>query len=113
MEFDKYFSECSVASVGCDEYLTDVRARLLSARDTSIANADKLLQTIITSYKSAREQKLASAQNSCQDSRAKLECVERVCKNNMRNKCEIGFEYENTVAEQLCKFYDTACERLK
>ena len=112
-EFDKYFSECSVASVGCDEFLKDIRARLMSSRDTAIANADKVLQTIIASYKSAREQKLATAQTSCQGNRAKLDCVERVCKNNMRNKCEIGFEYENTVAEQLCKFYDTACERLK
>lgn len=112
-EFDKYFSECSVASVGCDEYLKDIRAQLISSRDTSIANADKLLQTIITSYQSAREQKLASAQTSCKNNSAKLDCVDRVCQTNMRNKCAVGFEYESTVAEQLCKFYDTACERLK
>ena len=112
-DFDKYFSECSVASVGCDAYLKDIRARLISARDTSIANADKVLQTIITSYKSAREQKLAAAQTSCKNNAAKLDCVESVCKTNMRNKCEIGFEYEKAVAEQLCKFYDTACGRLK
>jgi hypothetical protein len=112
-EFDKYFSECSITSVGCDAYLKDIRARLISARDTSIANADKVLQTIIASYKSAREQKLAAAQTSCKNNAAKLDCVESVCKTNMRNRCEIGFEYEKAVAEQLCKFYDTACERLK
>ena len=112
-EFDKYFSECSIASVGCDAYLKDIRARLISARDTSIANADKVLQTIIASYKSAREQKLAAAQTSCKNNAAKLDCVESVCKTNMRNRCEIGFEYEKAVAEQLCKFYDTACGRLK
>ena len=112
-EFDKYFSECSVASVGCDEYLKDIRAQLISSRNTSIANADKVLQTIIASYQSAREQKLASSQASCKNNTAKLDCIERVCQTNMRNKCEVGFEYESTVAEQLCKFYDTACERLK
>lgn len=111
--FDKYFADCSVLSTGCDEYLTAIRGDLTSARDTAIANADKILQNIVDAYKSAREQKLASAQTSCKNNRARLDCVERVCKNNMRNKCAIGYEYENTVAEQLCKFYDTACERLK
>ena len=112
-EFDKYFSECSVASVGCEEFLKDIRAQLMSSRDTSIANADKLLQTIVASYKTAREQKLAAAKTACENNNSKVACIERVCQNNMRNKCEIGFEYEGTVAEQLCKFYDTACERLK
>lgn len=112
-EFDKYFSECSIASVGCEGYLNDIRANLISARDTSITNADRVLQTVIASYQSAREQKLAKAQASCKNNFALTDCIERVCKTNMRNKCAVGFEYENTVAEQLCKFYDTACERLK
>ena len=112
-DFDKYFSECGVAATGCDEHLATIRTNLTSARKTAIANAGKLLQNIIDAYKSAREQKLASAQTSCKNGKAKLECIDRVCGANMRNKCAIGFEYEKTVAEQLCKFYDTACERLK
>jgi len=112
-EFDRYFSECSVLSVGCDEFLTKIRSSLTSARNTSIANATKLLQNIINSYKKTREQKLATVQASCTGGKAKQDCIARVCKNNMRNKCDIGFDYEKTVAEQLCKFYDTACERLK
>jgi len=112
-DFDKYFSECSVLSTGCDEFLTSVRSTLTSARKTAIANTDKLLQNIINSYKTAREQKLANAQTTCKSNKGKQDCIDRVCKNNMRNKCDVGFEYEKTVAEQLCKFYDTACGRLK
>ena len=112
-DFDKYFSECGIESVGCDEFLASIRSELDSSRKTAFANASKLLNAIIESYKSAREQKLANAQQSCKNNKARLECIERVCANNMRNKCAVGFEYESTVAEQLCKFYDTACERLK
>ena len=112
-DFDKYLSECSVAATGCDEYLATIRSDLSSSRKNAFANADKLLKTIIASYKKAREQKLAEAQVSCKDGLAKLDCIEQVCARNMRNKCAIGFEYEKTVAEQLCKFYDIACERLK
>ncbi len=112
-DFDKYFAECSVLSTGCENFLTAIRTNTDLSRKTAIANADKLLQNIVTSYKTTREQKLASAQTSCKNNKARLECVARVCASNMRNKCEIGFDYEKTVAEQLCKFYDTACERLK
>jgi hypothetical protein len=112
-DFDKYFAECGVLSTGCEDFLTAIRTDLLSSRKTSLANARTLLQNIIASYKSAREQKLKSAQESCKNNKARLDCVERVCQNNMRNKCAVGFDYEKTVAEQLCKFYDTACERLK
>ncbi len=112
-DFDKYFAECGVLSTGCEEFLTAIRTDLASARKTAIANADQLLKNIVAAYKSAREQKLNSAQTSCKNNKARLDCVSRVCASNMRNKCEIGFDYEKTVAEQLCKFYDTACERLK
>lgn len=112
-DFDKYFAECSIASTGCESFLTNIRQELISARNSAIANADKLLKNIVNAYKNAREQKLATAQNSCKNNKAKQDCVERVCKSNMRNKCATGFEYEKTVANELCKFYDTACERLK
>ena len=112
-DLDRYFSECSVLSTGCDEFLTNIRSTLTTARNTAIANADKLLQNIVNSYKAAREQKLENARASCENNQATQDCISRVCKTNMRNKCEVGFEYEKTVAGQLCKFYDTACERLK
>lgn len=126
--FDKQFSECGVLSTGCESFLSDIRANLLSSRDTAFKNADKILKSIVASYQTAREQKLADAKSGCQNNKAKAACVARVCQNNMRNKCEIKTgndvskgtseaksrqEMETTIANELCKFYDTACERLK
>ena len=112
-DFDRNFSDCSIASTGCDTFLADIRQSLITSRKSVFANANKILQNIINAYKTAREQKLANAQNSCKNNKAAKDCITRVCKNNMRNKCETGFDYEKTIAEDLCKFYDTACERLK
>nr|MBQ0091081.1 hypothetical protein [Candidatus Enterousia merdequi] len=118
--FDKYLSECSVISTGCEPFLSDIRTTLSSERKTTYANAEKVLQSIITAYQTAREQKLISAQSSCKNNKSKESCVTRVCANNMRNKCEKIIEngqdinqYERTIAENLCKFYDIACDRLK
>ena len=112
-DFDRYFSECSVASTGCDSFLSEIKKNLSSSRSSAIANADKILKNIVAAYQNAREQKLASTQLSCKNDKARQDCVNRVCTNNMRNKCGIGFEYETTTANELCKFYDTACSRLK
>ena len=43
----KYFAECGVLSSGCEDFLAAIKSELTSARDTSIANADKLLENII------------------------------------------------------------------
>ncbi len=110
-DFDKYFSECSIAANGCDSFLAKIKTSLDSSRKTAVANAGKLLKNIIAAYKTAREQKLAAAQSACKNNQATTNCVETVCKNNMRNKC--GNAYEKEAARALCKFYDTACERLK
>jgi hypothetical protein len=118
--FDKYFSECSILSNGCESFLSEIRSSLTSERNTTIANAGKILQNIITAYQEARENRLKSAQSSCKGDVAKAACIARVCNNNMRNKCEVIIEngknvneYEQTVAGELCDFYKIACERLK
>ena len=112
-DFDKYFSQCSIASTGCDSFLTDIRASLISTREQKLSGADKLLKSIVAAYQEKREQKLANIQQGCKDGSAKNNCITRVCNNNMRNKCTTGFDYEKTIANELCKFYDIACNRLK
>ena len=111
-DFDKYFSECSVAAVGCDAFLKDLRSTLFAEKDTAVKNADKLLANIVTSYQTARQQKMNGTKAACKGDKERLACIERVCANNMRNKCEVGFDYEKKVATELCKFYDIACSRL-
>lgn len=112
-DFDKFFSECSVAANGCDAHLKKIRSTLIASRDNAIKNADTVLKNIVTAYQNARKQKLESTRKSCKDDSLKKKCIAMVCNTNMRHKCEIGYEYEEALANQLCKFYDIACERLK
>jgi len=111
--FDKYFADCGVLSTGCEAYLTDIRSDLIASRNTAVENADKVLAGIVASYQQQRTQKLNTTNESCKTGSAKRACVETVCKNNMRHQCDVGYDYEEGLANQLCKFYDTACERLK
>ncbi len=110
-DFNNYFSQCSVASNGCESYLSNIKKTLASFRANSFANAEKLLKNIVSAYQSNREQKLSVAQSGCKRNKATSDCINRVCENNMRNKC--ANENEKSAARELCKFHDTACERLK
>ena len=112
-DFDKHFADCGVASTGCETYLSDIRTTLSSARASAFKNADTILQNIVVAYQNARQQKLNSTNQGCKNGSAKSECVKMVCANNMRHKCDTGFAYEETLANELCKFYDVACDRLK
>ena len=112
-DFDKYFSDCGVLSTGCEQYLTQIRSKLFASRNDAIKNADQVLKNIVAAYQKNRQQKYDNTRQSCKDGEAKQQCIAQVCNNNMRHKCELGFEYEETLAGQLCKFYDVACERLK
>ena len=130
-DFDKYFSECSIAATGCDSFLKSIRSNLIASRNTAFKNAKTLLQNIVATYQSMREQKLTTTRKDCADNSAKERCIANVCSNNMRYKCGLDasvlctgnekynckrledINYETSVAEQLCKFYDIACERLK
>ena len=112
-DFDKMFSDCSVAATGCESFLKDIRSTLIASRDSAIKNADTILQNIVLAYQNARSERLASTQQSCKDNSAKQSCITNVCKNNMRHNCDDGYEYESVIANELCKFYDIACNRLK
>lgn len=111
--FDKFFAECALASQGCDAHTKDIRAKLLATRDSTLKNTEQILTNIVTAYQDARKKKLEGTRASCKDGSAKNSCVNAVCNNNMRHKCEVGYEFEKALAQQLCKFYDIACERLK
>lgn len=108
-DFDRFFSECSVESTGCDEYLASIRSELISDRDNAIKAAETMLAQIIETYKKARETKIADIRKGC-DTKSIIEsCVKRVCENNMPNKCGIDNDSERSAAQQMCKFYEIAC----
>ena len=111
-DFDKHFADCGVLSNGCETYLSDIRASVYAARANAFKNADAILKSIIASYQDARQQKLISTEQGCKDGSSKQQCIKNVCA-NMHNKCSPETEYETVVADELCKFYDIACDRLK
>ena len=112
-DFNKHFASCGVDATGCDAYMSDIRSDLIASRDSAIENADALVERIVSAYQNARANLMTNAKNQCADNAARDACVERVCATNMVNKCAVGFESERSLATQLCKFYDIACDTLK
>ena len=111
-DFDKFFATCSVNATGCDDYVSEIRETLLSARDEAINNTATVLAKIVSAYQTARDKKISSIKSDCADNTARDACVETVCATNMPNKCGDGYESERSAASQLCAFYDTACNTL-
>ena len=112
-DFDKYFSECSVAATGCDDYLAAIRSTLATSRDNAIKNAENTLLAIVKSYQDARERRMAAITKSCADNSARNACITSICNRSMPNKCDAAYPSEKSMATQLCRFYDTACATLK
>ncbi len=110
--FNKFFATCSVDATGCDEYISDLRAEMIASRDSAIQNADTILNSIVQAYQDTRTRKLASITSDCHNNVQRENCIATVCENNMTHKCAAGYESEKSVATQLCKFYDLACETL-
>lgn len=108
-DFDNFFSTCSVNSTGCDDYISEIRETLISARDDSLKNIENVLEKIIIAYQTAREKQISGILSGCRDNSARDACVETVCERNMPNKCADGYQGEKASAIGLCKFYETAC----
>lgn len=112
-DLDKYFSECSIEATDCDQYTAAIKKDLITARDTAIENVENTINGIIKAYQTTRENRLASIRKSCQNNATMDTCVQSVCNRNMSNKCDADFPGEKTMAIQLCKFYEIACNTLK
>ncbi len=110
-DFDKFFAACGVESTGCDEFVSAIRDKLLSARDNAIENADEALAKIVATYQNARAKKLENIKSGCQDDKEYTACVETVCNTNMPGKC--AENSEKVSAGLLCQFYKTACKTLR
>ena len=108
-DFDRVFAACGVQSAGCDEHISTIRDELFASRTEILDAGDSILEQIVESYKTARENKLATIQSGCTDNAARDACVSTVCANNMNNGCGVGYESEKSMALQLCKFYEIAC----
>lgn len=110
-DFDRVIAECATDATGCDEYVADFRKSASAERERIYANRENSVQSLVTGYKTTRENRLINAQNACNTKTASSSCVKTVCANNMPGKCD--GDTEKAMATQLCKFYDTACTVLK
>ena len=111
--FNRVFSECSVAATGCSQFTNTIRDNNMAVRDTAVKNSAAVIAKIVAGYKTAREAKIATAHADCKDNSAFDNCVASVCSQNMKNGCSADFPSETAMAKQLCKFQSIACERLK
>lgn len=113
-DFDAAFATCSVLSTGCDEYTANIRSTMITTRDRFLANAENTINGIVESYQNARAQKLATARAKCTNNVGRDACINSVCDSNMPNKCAGGdASSEKSIAANLCKFYELACNVLK
>lgn len=111
-DFNKFFAECSVSATNCDDHVSTIRDEMSIARNDAVKNADSIIQQIVANYTSAREKKLSSIKSGCADNSIRDKCVQDVCERNMENKCTPGNESEKSMALQLCKFYEIACNTI-
>lgn len=112
-DFDRVFSNCTVLATGCDEFSSNLRDKLFASRNDAVERAENALASIIKSYQTARENRIANTRKMCENKTGMNNCVETVCNNNMNNRCADGFDQERAMATLLCKFYDIACATLK
>lgn len=110
--FDGFFSECAVLAAGCDDYISEIRGELIASRDTYVNNAEEMITSIVTAYREERASRLASAKSACRENSGFDACVKTVCNTNMPNKCGTEYQSEQSVANQLCKFHELACDTL-
>ena len=110
-DFNKHFSVCASDTIGCDNFVSDMRTNMISQRDSATLAYDNSVSGIVKSYQTKRESGLKSATDTCTNNKGRESCIKTVCQNNMKNKCDS--DSEKSMAILLCKFYDTACGRLK
>ncbi len=109
-DFDRAISQCATESVGCDEYLADLRGEINATRTQQLADNNNAIEGLTKAYQDNRKTRVNSAQNSCKNKNALNKCVENICATNMVGKCE-GAD-EKIMASNLCKYWDTACATL-
>ncbi len=112
-DFTRVFSACATESAGCDEYVSEIRAELLTTRTNLINNAAAILESTVKSYQDIRNEKINTARKICDNNSGREKCIAMMCEQRMPNKCAAEFSDEKSMAANLCKFYDTACATIK
>ena len=110
-DFDRFIAECATDTTGCDEYIAEFRKSSTEERKKIYATREQVLKNLVNEYQNNRKTRMETARNSCNKNGAKKSCTDTVCNMYMVGKC--AESTEKAMADQLCKFYETACTVLK
>jgi hypothetical protein len=114
-EFNRNFSSCMADASGCGDFITEMRGKMISARDNMVKTRESRLTDLANLRKMERQEKLESANRLCSGV-GKDACVAEMCGNMPNGLDENGLcadQNERQWAANLCKFVDTACNKLK
>ena len=110
-QFNNFFATCAAQASGCTNSIDAARDTIATNRTSTLNATSSNLEAIIASYQNARSQKMASIKTNCQDNTDFDNCVKNACASHTNNNC--GSEAEQTIANNLCQFYKTACTKVK
>lgn len=110
-DFDRFIAECATDATGCDEYIAEFRKSSTESRKKAYATRDQVLVNLVKGYQDGRKSRLETARSKCSKGTSTKSCVDTVCDMYMVGKCQESTE--KSMANQLCKFYETACTVLK
>ena len=110
-QFNNFFAACAAQTSGCTNSIDAARDTIATNRTSTLNATDSNLTAIVASYQNARSQKMASIKTNCENNTDYENCVKNACKTNTNNNC--GTDAEQTIANNLCQFYKTACTKVK
>lgn len=114
-DFDRNFSACMVEASGCGEFMATLRGNMAKSRDDMVGRKDEQLSDLVKLRQMERQEKLEAAKRVC-TVEGKNACVVEMCGNFPIGLDENGLcsdNEEKILATTLCKFVDTACNKLK
>lgn len=107
--FNQFFAACSAQSTGCTGFTDDARASIAENRENVLSAKASNLTSIVASHIRKRMDKINSINNGCKNDADYNKCVETVCQNNTNDNCAS----DKTIANALCEFHKTACNKVK
>ena len=110
-QFNNFFATCSAQATGCTNFIDTARDEIATNRTSTLNATDSNLDAIVNAYKTARTNKIATIKTSCGDNTNFENCVKTACQTNTNNNC--GTQATQTIANNLCQFYKTACSKVK
>ncbi|MDR0803558.1 MAG: hypothetical protein LBO08_00505 [Rickettsiales bacterium] len=109
-DFDRIISACLIEE-DCGRHGAALRTGMTALVRASETRYDNIAPAITQKYAAARESKLREAQDQCKPT-GKDACISNMC-GHFANKCSADAPNEKIMANLLCKYFDTACAKLK